>query len=84
MGLLTGLLGLPLAPLRGTIWIAERIAEEADRQMNDPAFIQQQLDAVAAARASGELSTEEADGIERELVARLIQRRRTKPPDGRG
>ena len=29
MGLLTGLLTLPLAPVRGTIWIAEQLALQA-------------------------------------------------------
>ena len=28
MGLLTGLLTLPLAPVRGTIWVAEQVLEE--------------------------------------------------------
>lgn len=32
VGLLTGLLLLPLAPVRGTIWVAETLAEEAARR----------------------------------------------------
>ena len=74
MGLITGLFGLPLLPLRGTVWLAEQIAEEADRRMNEPAFLRQQLDEVGAARAAGSLAPEEADRIERELVGRLLQR----------
>jgi len=30
MGLLTGLLLLPLAPIRGTIWMAEKLAAYAE------------------------------------------------------
>jgi hypothetical protein len=75
VGLLTGLLGLPFAPLRGTVWLAEQIAAEADRRMNDPALIRQQLEEIKAARASGALPAEEADRLERALVARLLQRR---------
>jgi len=74
MGLLTGLIGLPLAPLRGTVWLAERIAEEADRRMNDPAFLHARLEEVEAARASGALPVEEAERIERDIVARLLLR----------
>jgi cytochrome c-type biogenesis protein CcmI len=74
MGLLTGLVGLPFLPIRGTVWIAEQIAAEADRRMNDPAFIRQQLDEVEAARASGALGPEDAERLERELVGRLLQR----------
>ena len=29
MGLIMGLLTLPLAPVRGTVWIAERLEEQA-------------------------------------------------------
>ena len=36
MGLITGLLTLPLAPVRGTMWIAERILEiDAARQAGE-------------------------------------------------
>ena len=43
MGFLTGLLTLPLAPVRGTIWVAERLLEEAERQMNDPETIEREI-----------------------------------------
>ena len=72
MGLLTGLLTLPLAPVRGTMWIAERLLDEAERELSDPKLIEQQLDAAEAAFERGELSEEEYLVLEEELVARLI------------
>jgi hypothetical protein len=72
MGLLTGLLTLPLAPVRGTMWVAERVLEEAERQLNDPAAIEQQLIAAEAAQDRGELSKQEFEQIEDELLARLL------------
>jgi hypothetical protein len=39
MGLLSGLLGLPLAPLRGVGWVLEQVVQEAERQYFDPAPI---------------------------------------------
>jgi len=84
VGLLSGILGLPFAPLRGTVWLAEQIAEEADRRMNDPAFIRQQLEEIAAARDAGTLASEEADRLERDLVARLLQRKVAARQTGRG
>src|SRR5947199_306408 len=33
MGLFTGLLLLPLAPVRGTVWIAQQLAAEAGRAL---------------------------------------------------
>ena len=80
MGLVSGLLTLPLAPLRGTVWVAEQVAAEADRQLYDPARIRRQLEEVAAARRDGRLDEEEAAAVERELVRRLLERRRA----GRG
>jgi hypothetical protein len=71
MGLLTGLLTLPLAPLRGTVWIAERLLEEAERELNDPELIEQQLNEAEAAYERGELSEEEFAQREAGLMARL-------------
>ena len=74
MGLLTGLLTLPLAPVRGTVWIAERLLEEAERQLNDPEAIEQQILAAEAAHERGELTDEEFERIEEELLERLLGR----------
>ncbi|WP_426244311.1 gas vesicle protein GvpG [Nocardioides sp. LHG3406-4] len=76
MGLLTGLLGLPLAPLRGTIAAAEQVRKQAEEQFYDPAAIRAALDDVDRRRASGELSDEEAMQWEDELIARLMVGRR--------
>lgn len=71
MGLLTGLLLLPLAPVRGTVWLAEQLLEEAERQLGDPAAIERQLAEAEAAHERGEISEEELARIEEELIARL-------------
>jgi len=39
MGLLSGLLGLPLAPVRGVVWVADVIRQQAEKQYYDPAEI---------------------------------------------
>lgn len=72
MGLLTGLLGLPLAPVRGAVWLAGRIQEQAEEQYYDPARIRAELDAVDEARRSGELTEEECAELENDLIARLM------------
>ena len=71
MGLITGLLTLPLAPVRGTVWIAERLLEEAERELNDPAAIERQLADAEAAHERGELSDDELADIEDALLRRL-------------
>lgn len=72
MGLITGILGLPLAPVRGTVWVAEQVRQQAEDELYDPARIREQLDAIDRARAAGELSDEEATSWEDELVERLM------------
>lgn len=72
MGLITGLLTLPLAPVRGTVWVAEQVLEQAEEEFYDPAKIRRQLEQVDRLRESGELSEEEAIAREDELVERLM------------
>jgi hypothetical protein len=71
MGLLTGLLTLPLAPVRGTMWIAEQLLAEAERELNSPEAIEQQLAAAESARDRGELTEDELADIEDALLRRL-------------
>ena len=64
MGLITGLLTLPLAPVRGTVWIAEQIQEQAEGELYDEGAIQAQLhrDRASARRRARSTTTELADG----------------------
>jgi polyhydroxyalkanoate synthesis regulator phasin len=78
VGLITGLLTLPLAPVRGTIWVAEQVRQEAERQYYDPAAIRRQLENVDELRKLGEISEEEAERMEDELVERLMESRRRR------
>jgi cytochrome c-type biogenesis protein CcmI len=72
MGLITGLLTLPLAPVRGVVWVAEKVQEEAERQWADPATIQAALTDIEAMREAGEIDDAEADAREEELLQRLL------------
>ena len=73
MGLIVGLLTLPLAPVRGTVWIAERLLEQAEDDFYDEGAIQTQLIELEAAREAGTISEQEAERAEDELVERLIE-----------
>jgi hypothetical protein len=74
MGLLTGLLTLPLAPVRGVVWLAEQIQDHAEEQYYDPVRIRAQLERVQEARQSGELTEEECVEWENDLLRRLMHR----------
>ena len=69
MGLFSGIF---FGPVKGTIWIAEQLKEEAERQYYDPASIRRQLEDVAQARQDDRLTAEEATSLETELIQRLL------------
>lgn len=71
MGLFTGLLLLPLAPLRGTIWIAERLMEYAEEELGDEAMARRLLAEAELAYEAGDLSEAEYEAVEDELLERL-------------
>jgi gas vesicle protein GvpG len=75
MGLITGLLTLPLAPVRGTVWVAERVLEQAERDYYDEGAIRAQLLDIDAAREAGAISEDEAMQAEDALVERMIEGR---------
>ena len=75
MGLITGLLTLPLAPVRGTIWLAEQIHEQSQQELYDERRIHAQLMEIEAAREAGEIGEEEATLAEDALLERLIAAR---------
>lgn len=79
MGLFTGLLLLPLAPLRGTIWLAEQLAEIADRELNDESTVLRLLIEAEMALDAGRISQAEYEQIEDELLERLELLRAAEP-----
>ncbi len=71
MGLFTGLLTLPLAPVRGVGWVAEQIAAEADRQLYDENQIRAELLQLELDFDDGLIDEEERRSREEELLDRL-------------
>jgi hypothetical protein len=81
MGLISGLFTWPIAPVRGVAWVAERVLDEGERQLSDPAEVERALLEVDERRAAGELTQEEAEEMEEALIARLTLHH---PGDGDG
>lgn len=71
MGLLTALVTLPLAPLRGTLWLAEQLAEQAARELGDETVLRRRLAEAERDFELGLLSADEYDAIEDELLERI-------------
>lgn len=72
MGLLINLLTLPLAPVRGTVAVAEQILQAAEDEFYDPERIRAQLEDVERRREAGQLTDDEAEAWEDELIERLM------------
>lgn len=72
MGLITGLLTLPLAPVRGTVWLAEKIQEQAEAELYDETAIREGLLQLEAARQAGTMDEQELAAAEDALIERLI------------
>lgn len=72
MGLFTGLLTLPLAPVRGVVWVAEQLRDQADAQMNDPSVLRAKIDDLDRACENGEITEEDRDEQQEELLQRLM------------
>jgi hypothetical protein len=68
MGLITGLLTLPLAPVRGVAWIGEQVAIEADRRLDPATRLRSELAQLELRRETGELSDAEFEALEDELL----------------
>jgi DNA/RNA-binding domain of Phe-tRNA-synthetase-like protein len=71
MGLITGLITLPLAPVRGVVWVVEKVAEAAEAEMYDERKIHRQLNELEIALEMGEIDDEQFVAAEEELLDRL-------------
>jgi len=73
MGLLSAVLGLPLAPVRAVISLGEVIQRRAEEEMYSPASVRRDLEAIEGARAAGEISAEEETELQQQVLNRLTQ-----------
>jgi hypothetical protein len=71
VGLLTGILTLPLAPVRGTVWLAERLVDQAEREIGDEPTVRRRLAEAEIAYELGRIDRDEYESIEDDLLLRL-------------
>jgi hypothetical protein len=72
MGFLTDLLTFPvLGPIKGVIWIAEKVAEQADKELYDAEAVRGKLMELELRYDLGEISEEEYLAAEETLLERL-------------
>jgi hypothetical protein len=71
MGLITGILTLPLAPVRGVAWVAEKVAEQAELELYDEHRILSELNEIETAHDRGEVDDERFEAAVNQLLERL-------------
>ncbi|MDX3526188.1 gas vesicle protein GvpG [Streptomyces sp. ID05-39B] len=71
MGLISEVLLLPFAPVRGTSWVIQQVVREAERIYYDPATVRAELSRLEEQLGAGEITEEEFDRMEDELLDRL-------------
>jgi ADP-ribose pyrophosphatase YjhB (NUDIX family) len=71
VGLITGLLTLPLAPVRGVMWVGEKVAEEAERELDEQTSVRRALAQLEADLEMGRIDEDEFERREDELLERL-------------
>ena len=84
MGLIKELALLPVAPLRFTVWVADQVTDEADRQQFSAGAGVQQLEQIEEARERGEIDEEEAAERQGEIIEGQVSRGRPEDEEGGG
>ncbi|MCU1422539.1 MAG: hypothetical protein JWO02_2308 [Solirubrobacterales bacterium] len=74
MGVVSTLLLLPVAPVKGVGWVANVLLEEAEREREARESPERALADLEAARANGEISEEDAEALETQLIERMLAR----------
>ncbi|MFF8194903.1 gas vesicle protein GvpG [Streptomyces bobili] len=84
MGLISEVLLLPFAPVRGSGWVIQQVVQEAERIYYDPATVRAELSRLEEQLEDGAITEEEFDRMEDELLDRLetAMRRSTGTDDG--
>jgi hypothetical protein len=72
MGLVRLLVMVPLAPVYGVGWVADVLADEAERELAERQSPQRALAELDAKRANGEISDEDAEALEGQLIEQML------------
>ncbi|MET8583097.1 gas vesicle protein GvpG [Streptomyces collinus] len=84
MGLISEVLLLPFAPVRGSAWAIRQVVQEAERIYYDPATVRAELARLEERLEAGEITEEEFDQVEDELLDRLENALRSGETTGDG
>lgn len=78
MGLLSMVLGLPLAPVQGVIKLGELVQRQVDDETHNPASIRAELEEIDRLRERGELSPAEETQAQQQVLDRMSQQKKDR------
>ena len=83
MGIFSGILMLPLAPVRGVIRLGEVIQGQVEQELRTPANTRRQLEELEEARERGEVSPDEEKQIQEQILETRVKpgAPETPPPE---
>ena len=84
MGIFSGIIGLPLAPVRGVMALSEMIARQVEQERNNPATTRRQLEELEEARERGEISAEEESEAQEEILQTRLRPASVEPKPENG
>jgi hypothetical protein len=73
MGILSGILTLPFAPIRGVVAVGELIQRQAEQELYSPTAIRARLEEIDDQRRQGLITDEEADQAQEAILAQIEQ-----------
>lgn len=76
MGVISFIVTLPLQPLNGVLSLAELIQQRVEQEMHDPARARRALEELDEAREAGEITAEEEQQAQQEILEQLTARPR--------
>lgn len=82
MGLLSLIVGLPVAPVRGVVAVARALEEHAERELVDRSRIRRELEDAESAIRAGQVSAEQADDVRKHILRPLLTESSSAPPAG--
>lgn len=72
MGLVSFVLTLPLAPVRGVMSLARVLEQRANEELYDPARVRRRLEEIEEAVASGQMNRKEAERAQHRVLAPVV------------
>lgn len=80
MGIFTGIVLLPLAPVRGVVKVAEVIQRQVEQELHNPARTRRQLEELSEARERGDISSDEETKLQKQILQARVKPGTPKPP----